>query len=309
MRNAKCRKINSNCKVGMRATESRSSGFQRALAANPIRRAESPPLKKRNQKIMFPIGDDNSDRHSTPLVNYILIAANILVFVLFQGLGSNDRFTYAWSTVPAEITTGTDIDRPVIVTSPTGDAVGRINLEPTPGSVYLTLLTSMFMHGGIAHLFGNMLFLWIFGDNLEHRMGKVKYLIFYLLCGLLASLAHVFSTTAFGQNPYIPSLGASGAISGVLGGYLLLHPTRRVHVIMFSFLVRTVPAFVAIGLWFVFQLINGLGMLGQGSQEGGGVAYAAHIGGFLAGLLLVKFFDSGANPSSPQMWMGRRDGS
>jgi membrane associated rhomboid family serine protease len=257
---------------------------------------------------MFPIGDDNSDRHSTPLVNYILIAANILVFVLFQGLGSNDRFTYAWSTVPAEITTGTDIDRPVIVTSPTGDAVGRINLEPTPGSVYLTLLTSMFMHGGIAHLFGNMLFLWIFGDNLEHRMGKVKYLIFYLLCGLIASLAHVFTTTAFGQNPYVPSLGASGAISGVLGGYLLLHPTRRVHVIMFSFLVRTVPAFVAIGLWFVFQLINGLGMLGQGSQEGGGVAYAAHIGGFIAGLLLVKFFDSGANRDPTETWASRRAG-
>jgi membrane associated rhomboid family serine protease len=211
--------------------------------------------------------------------------------------------------VPAEITTGRDIDRPVVVTGPAGDAVGRINLEPTPGSVYLTLLTSMFMHGGFAHLFGNMLFLWIFGDNLEHRMGKVKYLIFYLLCGLIASLAHVFSTTAFGQNPYVPSLGASGAISGVLGGYLLLHPTRGVHVIMFSFLVRTVPAFVAIGLWFVFQLINGLGMLGQGSQEGGGVAYAAHIGGFIAGLLLVKFFDSGANRNSPQqMWSGGRAG-
>ena len=257
---------------------------------------------------MFPIGDDNSDRHSTPLVNYILIAANILVFVLFQGLGSNERFTYAWSTVPAEITTGQDIDRPVVVTSPTGGQIGRINLEPTPGSVYLTLLTSMFMHGGLAHLFGNMLFLWIFGDNLEHRMGKVKYLIFYLLCGLIASLAHVFSTMAFGQNPYIPSLGASGAISGVLGGYLLLHPTRGVHVIIFSFIVRTVPAFVAIGLWFVFQLINGLGMLGQGSQEGGGVAYAAHIGGFIAGLLLVKFFDSGANRDPAQAWTGGRAG-
>jgi membrane associated rhomboid family serine protease len=258
---------------------------------------------------MFPIGDDNSDRHSTPIVNYILLAANILVFVLFQGLGSNERFTYAWSTVPAEITTGQDIDKPVVVTSPTGDTVGRINLEPTPGSVYLTLLTSMFMHGGLAHLFGNLLFLWIFGDNLEHRMGRAKYLIFYLLCGLLASLAHVFSTTAFGQNPYIPSLGASGAISGVLGGYLLLHPTRGVHVIMFSFLMRTVPAYVAIGLWFVFQLINGLGMLGQGSQEGGGVAYAAHIGGFIAGLLLVKFFDSGANRNPAQTWMGNSAGS
>ncbi|HKP72603.1 MAG TPA: rhomboid family intramembrane serine protease [Pyrinomonadaceae bacterium] len=259
---------------------------------------------------MFPIGDDNSDRTSFPLVNYILIAANVLVFVLFQGLGSNDRFTYAWSTVPAEITSGRDIDRPVMITSPTGEAIGRIDLEPTPGSVYLTLLTSMFMHGGLAHLFGNMLYLWIFGDNLEDRMGKVKYLIFYLLCGLIASLAHVFTTMTFGANPYVPSLGASGAISGVLGGYLLLYPTRGVNVIMFRFMVRTVPAYVAIGLWFVFQLVNGLGMLGQGSQEGGGVAYAAHIGGFIAGVALVKLFASGRdrNFNSPQMWQGNRAG-
>lgn len=260
---------------------------------------------------MFPIGDDNSDRSSFPLVNYILIAANILVFFLFQGFGGDSRFTYAWSTVPAEITTGRDVvtpDRPAVEPI-SGERIVIPGLQPTPGSVYLTLLTSMFMHGGLAHLFGNLLFLWIFGDNLEHRMGKAKYLIFYLLCGLLASLAHVFSTTAFGQNPYIPSLGASGAISGVLGGYLLLHPTRGVHVILFSFLVRTVPAYVAIGLWFVFQLINGLGMLGQGSQEGGGVAYAAHIGGFIAGLLLVKLFDSGANRNPTQTWMGNPAGS
>ena len=230
--------------------------------------------------------------------------------MLFQGLGSNDRFTYAWSAVPQEIVTGRDVVTPprVVQDPVSGDSFEQPGLQPTPGSVYLTLLTSMFMHGSIAHIFGNMLFLWIFGDNLEDRMGKVKYLIFYLLCGLLASLAHVFSTTAFGQNPLIPSLGASGAISGVLGGYLLLHPTRGVHVIMFSFLVRTVPAWVAIGLWFVFQLINGLGMLGQGSQEGGGVAYAAHIGGFLAGLLLVKFFDSGANRDPMQTWSSRRAG-
>ena len=259
---------------------------------------------------MFPIGDDNTDRHSTPVVNYLLIAANILVFVLLQGLGSNDHFTYAWSTVPAEITTGRDIASPdrVVVEPITGERFQMPGLQPTPGSVYLTLLTSMFMHGGIPHLLGNMLFLWIFGDNLEHRMGKAKYLVFYLLCGLLASLAHVFSTIGFGQNPLIPSLGASGAISGVLGGYLLLHPTRGVHVIIFSFIVRTVPAFVAIGLWFVFQLINGLGMLGQGSQEGGGVAYAAHIGGFVAGFLLVKLFDSGAKRDPAQAWTGDRAG-
>jgi membrane associated rhomboid family serine protease len=149
----------------------------------------------------------------------------------------------------------------------------------------------MFMHGGLAHLFGNMLFLWIFGDNIEHTLGKGRYLIFYLVCGILASLTHVFSTVIFGGNPYIPSLGASGAISGVLGGYILLHPHRRVNVIMFSIFTQ-VPAFVAIGIWFGFQLISGLGWLGGGSAVGG-VAYGAHIGGFIAGLILIKLFAIG----------------
>jgi membrane associated rhomboid family serine protease len=239
--------------------------------------------------MVFPISDDNSDRVTTPVVNYILIGINILVFVLFQGFGSNDKFTYAFSTVPYEIATGRDVDKPVTVTSPTGEVVGRIELEPTPVSVYLTLITSMFMHGGLAHIFGNMLYLWIFGDNLEDRMGHLRYLVFYLVCGIAASLAHVFSTMAFGANPYVPSLGASGAISGVLGGYILLFPRRQVRAIVFRFLT-TIPAWAAIGIWFVFQLINGLGMLGQGSEEGGGVAYAAHVGGFVAGLVLVKIF-------------------
>jgi membrane associated rhomboid family serine protease len=244
--------------------------------------------------MIFPIGDDNSDRTSTPIVNYLLIAVNILVFVFLQGLGSNDRFTYAYSTVPQEIVTGRDVttpDRQFRNPVPGGEPVLVPGLQPTPLTVYITLLTSMFMHGGIAHIFGNMLFLWIFGDNLEHRLGHGRYLIFYLVCGLLASLAHVFATVAFGGNALIPSLGASGAISGVLGGYILLYPGRRVRVIMLSMLTE-VPAFVAIGLWFVFQLVSGLGMLGGGSQEGG-VAYAAHIGGFIAGLVLVKFFTIG----------------
>ena len=240
--------------------------------------------------MIFPIGDDNTGRATTPLVNYLLIAANVLVFFLFQGLGSEDnRFTYAWATVPQEIVTGTDIARPVMVSDPlSGDPVGRIPLQPTPGSVYLTLLTSMFMHGGLAHLFGNMLYLWIFGDNLEDRLGHMRYLTFYLLCGVLASLAHVFTNT----GSYIPSLGASGAISGVLGGYILLYPHRRVRAIVMRGFVTEIPAYLAIGLWFVFQLISGLGMLGGGAQQGG-VAYAAHIGGFIAGLLLIKFFAIG----------------
>ena len=255
--------------------------------------------------MIFPIGDDNTGRRTTPIVNYLLIAINILVFIFLQGLGTNERFTYAFSTVPAEIVTGRDIVTPgrVIQDPLSGDHFRAPGLQPTPFSVYLTLLTSMFMHGGFAHLFGNMLFLWIFGDNIEDDLGKKRYLIFYLACGFLASLAHVFSTIAFGGNPYIPSLGASGAISGVLGGYLVLHPHRRVRVFLLNILTE-VPGIVAVGLWFVFQVINGLGVLGSGSQEGG-VAYAAHIGGFIAGLILVKFFAIGrGRPNAPQAWYG-----
>ncbi|MCU1267134.1 MAG: rhomboid family intrarane serine protease [Acidobacteria bacterium] len=246
--------------------------------------------------MVFPLYDDNSDRTTTPVVNYVLIAINILVFVFLQQFGSNDRFTYAYSTVPYEIATGRDVttpDRPA-VEPVTGQRVMVPGLQPTPVSVYLTLITSMFMHGGWAHIFGNMLFLWIFGDNVEHRMGHVRYLIFYLVCGILASLAHVFTSVALATQQsslLIPSLGASGAISGVLAGYLLLYPTRRVTVILFRFLTD-VPAYVAIGIWFAFQLISGLGLLGGGSQQGG-VAYAAHIGGFVSGLVLVKIFTLG----------------
>jgi membrane associated rhomboid family serine protease len=151
----------------------------------------------------------------------------------------------------------------------------------------------MFMHGGIAHIAGNMLFLWIFGDNVEDRVGHGRYLIFYLVCGVLASLAHVLTTVMFATDQgslLIPSLGASGAISGVLGGYIVLYPHRRVTAIVFRF-VTDVPAYVAIGIWFAFQLISGMGILGGGSQ--GGVAYAAHIGGFVAGVGLVKVFTIG----------------
>jgi membrane associated rhomboid family serine protease len=242
---------------------------------------------------MIPIGDENAGRTLTPWVNYLLIALNVLVFVLFQGLGSNARFTYAFSTVPQEIVSGKDVatgDR-VMEDPVSGERFRVPGLQPTPVPVYFTLLTSMFMHGGLMHLLGNMLYLWIFGDNIEDRLGHGRYLGFYVLCGILAGLAHVFSTVAFGGNPLIPSLGASGAISGVLGAYLLLYPHQRVRVLIFR-IVTTVPAIVAIGLWFAFQLVSGLGALGSGSQAGG-VAYAAHIGGFIAGLVLVKLFAAG----------------
>ncbi len=250
--------------------------------------------------MIFPLYDDNSDRTTTPVVNYLLIAVNVLVFVFLQQLGTNEKFTYAFSTVPLEIVTGHDVVTPnhVVIQPMTGQRFLVPGLQATPFSVYLTLITSMFMHGGIAHIFGNMLFLWIFGDNVEDRMGHLRYLVFYFVCGVLSSLAHVYSTVAFATDQsglLIPSLGASGAISGVLGGYILLYPTRRVTVILFRFLTD-VPAYVAIGIWFAFQLISGLGMLGAGSQQGG-VAYAAHIGGFIAGLVLVKIFTIGRGSS------------
>ena len=254
--------------------------------------------------MIMPLSDDNSDRQRFPYVNYILIGINILVFVVFQGMGSNAKFTYAWSTVPAEIVSGQDIVTQDRVVQAGRERVRVPGLQETPFSVYLTLLTSMFMHGGIAHIAGNMLFLWIFGDNIEDVLVHVRYLLYYLLCGLIASLAHVFLTVvlhgADSKAAMIPSLGASGAISGVMGGYLLLFPQRRVMVLMLR-MVTHVPAWVAVGMWFVFQLIEGIGMLG-GKETG--VAYAAHIGGFLAGMVLVVPFQAGIDRST---WEHRRD--
>lgn len=255
--------------------------------------------------MVFPISDDNSDRRTFPFVNVTLIAINVFVFVVLQGLGENNQFTYAFSTVPYEIVTGQDAvtpnqryEHPI-----SGQRYEAPGLQPTPISVYITLLTSMFMHGSIMHIAGNMWFLWIFGDNVEDHLGHGLYLAYYLLCGLLASLAHVFATVlVYGvdsQEALVPSLGASGAISGVLGGYVLLFPHRPVTVILFRLLTQ-VPAWVAIGIWFGFQVLSGLPMLG--GQDTGGVAYAAHIGGFVAGVaLMVPFTLGGRNAPPPQV--------
>jgi membrane associated rhomboid family serine protease len=232
---------------------------------------------------VFPIGDDNSDRTITPFVNYAFIGLNILVFVFLQGLGSNDAFSYAFALVPKEVTTGVDLSGVQIVRDSFGNT-GRIELYSTPLPVYFNFLSSMFMHGSIAHIFGNMLFLWIFGDNLENLLGHVRYAIFYIACGFAAALAQVVMDT----GSVIPMLGASGAISGVLGGYVLLFPQREVRALIFNFLT-TVPAFVAIGIWILYQIILGY-MTPAGT---GGVAYAAHIGGFIAGVALIKLFAIG----------------
>jgi membrane associated rhomboid family serine protease len=232
---------------------------------------------------MFPIGDDNSDRRITPFVNYVFIALNILVFVFLQGLGGNDAFSYAFSLVPREITTGVDLTGVQVVRDMLGHE-GRVRHFATPLPVYFNFLSSMFMHGDFLHLGGNMLFLWIFGDNIEDRIGHIRFAVFYLICGFAAAAGQI----VVDSDSIIPMLGASGAISGVLGGYIVLFPHRRVRAILFNFLTE-VPAYVAIGIWIAYQLILGY-MTDPGT---GGVAYAAHIGGFIAGIALVKVFAIG----------------
>lgn len=232
---------------------------------------------------MFPIGDDNSDVTITPYVNYLFLGINVLVFVLLQGIGSNEAFSYAFSLVPKEITSGVDLTGVQVVRDSLGNTA-QIQHYSTPLPVYFNFLSSMFMHGSVMHIFGNMLFLWIFGDNLENLLGHIRFAAFYIVCGIAAALAQV----AMDPNSVIPMLGASGAISGVLGGYVLLFPQRRVRALIFNFLT-TVPAIAAIGIWIAYQLI--LGFLTPAGT--GGVAYAAHIGGFVAGLALIKLFAIG----------------
>lgn len=220
---------------------------------------------------MIPIGDDNQGGR-TPLVTWTLIALNVLAFFMELSQGSEgalQSFVTAWGVVPREYSVGRDLAPHI----------------PLP--FWSTLITSMFLHGGWAHLGGNMLFLWVFGDNLERVMAHARYLLFYLLCGIAAGLAHI----AFNSNSTIPSVGASGAISGVLGGYMLLFPRNRVRVLTRGG-VTAVPAFVMLGLWILLQLVSGVGAMAE-TEQTGGVAYMAHIGGFVAGLVLVKLFAAG----------------
>lgn len=230
--------------------------------------------------MLFPIGDDDRRLTSPAYVTWALVAANLAVFFLLQQAGANDEFTYGWSVIPREIVSGTDL------TSPQEVAVGAqsvtIPQAPGPTPIYLTVLTAMFMHGGFAHLFGNLLYLWIFGDNVEHRFGSGAFLAFYLASGLVATAAQVVLST----ESVVPNLGASGAISGVLGAYIVLFPRNRVRAIFFYYVV-SIPAAVAIGVWIVFQFFNGIGSVMVSQETVGGVAYAAHIGGFIAGVVLA----------------------
>jgi len=235
---------------------------------------------------MLPIRD-NIPTARTPYVTYGLIVANILVYFLWQqgglSLGDPDGAHYVcqlqnWAAIPYEVTHPGDQ-----VQIATGCAAPD---APT----YLTVFTAMFMHGGLLHLGGNMLFLWIFGNNVEDSMGPLKFIVFYLLAGIAATALQ----TAFNADSAVPNIGASGAVAGVLGGYLLLFPRARVITvifIIFFFTIVELPAILILGFWFVQQLLFGYFGLSSGG-EGGGVAYLAHVGGFVFGLAAIKLFAS-----------------
>ena len=211
---------------------------------------------------MFPIGDDNSARRTVPIVTYALIVLNVLFF--FVELSGSDAFIMQWAFVPSRF-----------LANPVGD--------------FLTLFTSMFMHAGWVHLGGNMLYLWIFGDNVEDRFGHAQFTIFYLLCGLGATFAQL----AFSLDSNVPNLGASGAIAGVLGAYILLFPQGKVSVLQGQRVIQ-VPALIVIGLWIVLQLFSGVGSIAQ-TTDTGGVAYMAHIGGFIVGFALTFLLRGNSN--------------
>lgn len=207
---------------------------------------------------MIPIGDDNSQRRLVPVVTWLLVIVNVLVF--FLELAGGEPFINTWSFIPA-----------------------RFNQDPTGN--FITIFTSMFMHAGWLHLGGNMLYLLIFGDNVEDRFGHFKFLLFYIICGIIAMAAQYIVAPLV----TIPNLGASGAIAGVLGAYLVLFPRRKVRVLLWWWIVH-LPALVVIGGWILLQLLSGVGSVGTTASATGGVAYMAHIGGFFGGLLLSYFF-------------------
>ena len=214
---------------------------------------------------MIPLKDVIETRR-TPYVTIIFLVVNVLVFfweLFLDGQGVLNRFIIEWGVIPLQL-----------VTDPAGE--------------WFTLFSAMFMHGGWAHLLGNMLYLWIFGDNVEDRLGHARFAIFYLLAGVLATGAQV----AINPRAAVPNIGASGAIAGVLGGYLLLDPRTQIVTLVFRFIAR-VPVVIVLGFWFVYQFFFGIASLSDMDMQVGGVAFFAHVGGFLAGMLLILPFQAG----------------
>lgn len=216
---------------------------------------------------MFPIGDDDTAVRNVPVVTYGLIAVNVVVFLV--ELSGGDQFIQDWAFIPSRFTNDPAANMP-------------------------TLFTAMFMHGGWMHLFGNMLYLYIFGDNVEDRIGHIPFLAFYLVCGIAATFAQYY----FNSGSSIPNVGASGAIAGVLGAYILMFPHARVDVLVIRQII-SLPALAVIGFWIVLQLFSGFGSIAQTDETAdvGGVAYMAHVGGFVAGLVLAFLFGGRGGPS------------
>lgn len=233
---------------------------------------------------MIPLRDDNP-RRTVPYVTYLLVALNVFAFFWELSLGANlERTLFAIAFIPAKFW-----------------VPGHWSYD------ILTIVVSMFLHGSLLHVGSNMLYLWIFGDNIEDRLGHFRYLVFYLLCGFGATFAHAF----FSSGSRIPAIGASGAIAGVLGAYIVLYPKARVLTlipIFFFIMFRELPAILILGLWFVLQLFSGVGSLGvQDAQDMGGVAYFAHIGGFVIGVILIAILGGMRGPRRreppPPWWM------
>ena len=230
--------------------------------------------------MFIPIGDDNSGRLRAPVIVVTLVLINAFVWYLQLTLG--EPFTYGFAVVPFELTRGVDLAVSTQIQLPGG--IERIPQFPGPSPIWLTIISSMFMHGSWGHILGNMLYLIIFGDQIEDRLGHLRFLLFYLICGVAASIAHI----AIDPASTIPCLGASGAIAGVLGAYWVSHPRNRVKVIWFRPLQIThIPASVVLGGWIVIQLVSQISVIGG---AGSGIAYMAHIGGFVAGIALLKLF-------------------
>lgn len=225
--------------------------------------------------MFFPLKDINPTERF-PFVTILLIVANVAVFLYEVSLGPHiSAFIAAWGMVPYELTHGVDLVGPV--------AGGRITHSEGPSLIFATMISSMFIHGGFLHILGNMLYLWIFGNNIEDLLGPAKFLLFYIACGLIAGLAHIITQ----PNSAIPTVGASGAVAGVLGAYLIAYPRARVLTLVFIiifFRVMVLPAGFLLIFWFIIQIFSGVGSLGA---SGGGVAWFAHIGGFIAGIVLL----------------------
>ncbi len=216
---------------------------------------------------MIPLRDENPTE-ITSFVNYLFIAVNVAAWFLLQGAGDQQALrasVESFGAVPCEITGGC----------------------PVEGLRYPSLLTSMFMHGSWEHLLGNMLFLWVFGNNIEDSMGHLRYIVFYLVCGVAAAFAHIL----IAPQSSIPTVGASGAISGIMGAYILLYPSVRVRTFFPPFFFFDLRAFMVLGYWFLIQLMMGLLVFGPAAGEQGGAAFWAHIGGLVAGLILIKPFE------------------